>query len=58
MREHDPQREARRMRNPERTSYHDQFAAVDQSDCRSERPRIKKERGEENQAGTEQLRLG
>jgi hypothetical protein len=53
MRKHDPERKARRMRDAESVSGNYQFAAVDQSDGRRERPDIDKERSQKYCGGAE-----
>ena len=50
VREHDPQWEAWWMRNSEKASDHDQFAAVHQRHRRSESPTVKNERDGGNTA--------
>ena len=58
MGENDPERETRRMRDPESLRDQNQFAAVDQRDRRSERPAIKEKRNKKHRAGAEQLCRG
>jgi hypothetical protein len=53
MSENDPERGARRMRDPEALSDQNQFAAVGRRDRRSECPAKKKERSKKHRAGAE-----
>src|SRR5213075_376387 len=56
--EHGPDRNARRMRNSEAMSDHNQFPAVGRSDRGSECPAKKKERNNKYRSRAEELGLG